>query len=114
MKERLLLNGIALRSPGISPRNIKNAVAVVAHFADAGLTGQDGTTMSASKAANAVAVEFLVEFPFPNMLIHNFAEGGHRKPLHHGNAWGVPADTYLAGAALLMSWRSLIQSSARC
>jgi hypothetical protein len=79
VKERLLLDGITLRSGNVSPGDVEFSTAVVANLADAGLTLEDGTAMSAGKAADAIFVEGLVEvrIGFANSIIENGAKGGH-------------------------------------
>lgn len=79
VKERLLLDGIALRAGGVSPRNVELASAIEADFADAGLPFGDRTTMSAGETADAVVAESLDErgFGFANTYVENFTEGGH-------------------------------------
>jgi hypothetical protein len=83
VEEWFFLDGIALGSGGVSPRDEEGAAAVVADFADSGLAVRDGAAMSASEAAYAVVVEFLVESggSFADSLVENGAEGGHGRPL---------------------------------
>ena len=83
MKERLLLDGIALHSADVSPGHIELAAAVVANFADARLALRDGTAVPASETADAVAVEFLVKFALANMLVDNIAKSGHPRTSAH-------------------------------
>ena len=69
MKERLLLDGIALNSADVTPGNVELAALIEANFADAGLSFGNGTTMPTSEAANPVPLNRLVEFAFSNVLI---------------------------------------------
>jgi len=79
MEKRLLLNGVALGSGGISPGYEERAAAIVADLAHAGLAFGNGTAMSASEAAHAVILELLVKMgiSLANALVENGAEGGH-------------------------------------
>ena len=61
VEERLLFDGIALHSGGVSPGDVECAAAVEADFADAGLAFGDGAAVAAGKTADAVVVEFFVE-----------------------------------------------------
>src|SRR5271154_49853 len=79
VEEWLLLDGIALHSGGVSPRHVEGSAAVVADFADAGLTFGNGAAMTAGETADAVAFEFFVErgLRFADLLVEDVAEGGH-------------------------------------
>jgi hypothetical protein len=59
MKERLLLNGIALHACRVSPGDIKFATAIEAHFAYSCLSVRDGAAVATGEAANAVVAEIL-------------------------------------------------------
>jgi len=76
MKERLLLNGIALHSANIAPGHVESPTLVVAHLADPGLALGNGAAMPAGVAANAIAVELLVEIAFADGLVDDVAQGG--------------------------------------
>jgi hypothetical protein len=79
VEERLLLDGIALSSGDVAPGHVEGSAAVIADFADAGLTFGDGATVSARKTADAIFVELLVEkrVSFADSIIENTAKGGH-------------------------------------
>src|SRR5215472_1348330 len=81
MEEGLLLDGVALHASHIAPRHIKRAALVETHLAYAGLAFRDGATVSACVAANAVAIEFLVELSLANILVQQIAQGGQAEPL---------------------------------
>src|SRR5271167_646703 len=81
MKERFLLNGIALHPTHISPGYVKRATLVVAHFANPGLAIGNGTGMTAGITAHAVAIKFFVEFAFADVFVDDIAKGGHATPL---------------------------------
>jgi hypothetical protein len=81
MKEWLLLNGIALYTPDISPRHIKDAVAVVAYLAHTGLAFRHRTAMSTGKTTYSLAIKFLVEFTLADLLVDDGAEGCHKRAL---------------------------------
>jgi hypothetical protein len=59
VEERLLLNGIALRTGGVSPGNVEFAAAIEADFANSSLTFGDWATVSAGKAADTIVPEIL-------------------------------------------------------
>jgi len=88
VEERLLLDGVALRSGDVSPGNVEFAAAVVTNFANARLTVRNGATMAAGKAADAILVEPLVQMGigFADSLIENCAEGEHGFLATHSNA----------------------------
>jgi hypothetical protein len=81
MEERLLLDGIALHPAHISPRHVERARLVVAYLANSGLTVGDGTAMTAGVAAHPIAIEFLVQITFTDVLVNDVAKGRHGKPL---------------------------------
>jgi hypothetical protein len=80
VEERLLLDRVALYAADIPPRHVQSAAPVVADFADAGLTFGNRAAMTAGVAANAIAIEFLVEVAFSHSLIHDFAKSWHAGP----------------------------------
>ncbi len=80
VKERLLLDGIALDATHISPGHIQRAALVVADFANAGLALWNRAAMSAGEAAHAIAVELFVQLAFADVFVNNVTEGGQRKP----------------------------------
>ncbi len=55
----------------------QRATAIETHLANAGLAFRDGAAVSAGVAADPVPVEFFIEIAFLDMLIDDFAEGGH-------------------------------------
>jgi hypothetical protein len=73
VKERLLLNGIALHAAHISPGHVESATLVVAHLADTGLAIGNRTAMATGVTTHAIAVELLVEFTFADVLVNNVA-----------------------------------------
>jgi hypothetical protein len=79
VEERLLLDGIALRSGDVSPGHVERSAAVITNLANAGLAVGDGATVSARKTADAILVELLVEkrVSFADSIIENIAKGGH-------------------------------------
>ena len=62
MKERLLLDGIALHAADVAPGHVERAAPVVANFADAGQAVGNGAAVAAGIAAHAIAVELFVEY----------------------------------------------------
>src|SRR5271155_3900851 len=82
MKERLFLDGITLHAAHIAPGHVKGSTLVVTNLADSGLAVGNGAAMAAGIAAHAIAVEFLVEITFSNVLVQDVAQGGHVEPLH--------------------------------
>jgi hypothetical protein len=81
MKKRLLLDGIALHSSNVSPGNVELPTAVVADFADSRLSLRNWATMPASKAADAVPFDFLVQLALADVLMKNFLKRRQRLPL---------------------------------
>ena len=59
MEERLLLNGIALHTGGVSPGHVEFAAAIKANLAYPGLAIGDWATVSAGKATNTIVTEIL-------------------------------------------------------
>jgi hypothetical protein len=81
MEEGLLLDGIALDSANVAPRNIKFPTLVVANLADTHLPICDRATMATGKATDAVPLDGFVEIALANVLIQNFTEGRQLTPL---------------------------------
>src|SRR5438094_2678269 len=75
VEERLLLDGVALHSADVSPRNVKLSTLVVTHLTNSSLALGDWATVSTRVAAQAVALNGLVQLAFADILIQNFAEG---------------------------------------
>src|SRR6266403_3623138 len=80
MKERLLLDGIALHSSNVSPGNVELPAAVVADLTDSRLSLGNWATMPASEAADTVPFDFLVQLALANVLIKNFFQRRQRLP----------------------------------
>ena len=81
MEERFFLNGIALYAAYIAPGYVKRPSTIETDFADTDLPVCNGTAMSARIAADAVAVELLVQLrgSFPDVPFQNFLQGWHKK-----------------------------------
>jgi hypothetical protein len=79
VEEGFLFDRIALHSADISPGDIELASLVESDFANAGLSFGNWAAMSAGETADPVAFDRFVEFAFPDVLIQDFAEGGHRR-----------------------------------
>ena len=77
MEERFLLDGITLESTHVSPRHKELSALVVADMADSGPSFRDGTTMTASRAAKLVSIEFFAKVPLANILIEDCFQGRH-------------------------------------
>jgi len=79
MEERFFFDGIALRAGNVSPGGVEFAAAVIANFADSGLTFGDGATVAAGKAAQAVVVELFDEMRIglADAVVEDCAESGH-------------------------------------
>src|SRR5947207_15924597 len=84
VKERLLLDGLALDAADIAPGYIQGAALVVADFANAGLPLGDRAAMSAGEAAHAIAVELFVQLAFADVFVDDVAEGCHRHSQKNG------------------------------
>ena len=80
VKERLLLDGIALDATDIAPGHIQRAALVVTDFANAGLAFWNRAAMSTGEAAHAIAVEPFVQLALADVFVDDIAEGGQRKP----------------------------------
>jgi hypothetical protein len=81
VKERLLLDGVALHAGGVSPGDIEFATAIEADFADSGLTVGDRAAVAAGEAAHAIVAERFDEgrIGFADSVVENVAQGGHAK-----------------------------------
>jgi len=77
MKKWFLLDGIALHSADITPWHLELPTLVVAYFADPGLSFSNGTAVSASEAANAIALNRFPQPAFADVLVQNVTEGRH-------------------------------------
>jgi hypothetical protein len=88
MEERLLLDGIALHSSGVSPRDVEGAAAIEADFAHAGLALGNRAAVAARKTADAVVIKFFVEscVGLANSAVQDVAEGRHRNLYGYSSA----------------------------
>jgi hypothetical protein len=77
MKERFLLDRIALHTTHVAPRHIESAAPVVANLANARLAVRDWTAMAASKAAHPAAVELFIKLALTNVFPEDFSQGRH-------------------------------------
>jgi len=77
MEKRLLLNRIALHSAHVAPGNVELSTEVVAHFAYTRLPLGNRTAVPAGKAPHSIAINFLVQIAFADLLIEDFAQGRH-------------------------------------
>ncbi len=75
MKERFLLDRIALQRSNVALRNVKRSCLVEANFADARQPLQNDTSMPTRDASHAVIVKFLVETALDGTLRENVFEG---------------------------------------
>jgi hypothetical protein len=78
MEEWFFFYRVTLHSANVAPRHVEGSGPVETDFADSSLTFWNGTAMSTGVAANAIAIDGFVEFAFADVLIEDFAEGGHR------------------------------------
>jgi len=82
VKERLLLDGIALNAANVAPGNIQLAAAIVTDLADSWLPVWNRAAMATSIAAYAIAViDLLVQIAFSDLLIDDVFERGQQTPL---------------------------------
>jgi hypothetical protein len=77
VKERLLLDGVALHATNVSPGNIQGAATIETNLADAWLALRDGARVSAGVAAHATVFELLVQIACADVLIDDFAKCTH-------------------------------------
>jgi hypothetical protein len=79
VKERLLLDGIALHAGRVSPWNVELAVAIEADFTHTRLTLGNGAAMATGKAAYAISIKILAQswIGFANVLVEDLPESGH-------------------------------------
>jgi hypothetical protein len=79
VKERLLLDGIALHSPDVSPRDVELPATIEAHLADARLSVRNRTAVPARVASQAIAIELFDQawIGLSNALIEDVAKAGH-------------------------------------
>lgn len=78
VKERLLLDRIALDSADVSPRDVKLTALIEADLANTRLAFCNRATVSASEAADAIALDGFVQVAFAHLPIQNFTERGQR------------------------------------
>src|SRR5690242_732212 len=78
--ERLLLNGIALHSAHIAPRNVELSAAVEAHLAHADLAVRYGAAMAARHAADKSLFHLLAKVAFPNGFLQDVGQCVHCLP----------------------------------
>src|SRR5687767_13679587 len=77
MKERLLLDWIALHAGDISPRDAQRPALVVADFADADGAGRDAAVVAARVTAHPVLVETFIDISFASARAVNVDECCH-------------------------------------
>jgi len=79
VEERLLLDGIALYSGHISPRNVELAALIEANFTYPRLTLVNRAAVAAGVATDAIAVDRFAEGRVgpANVFVENVAQGGH-------------------------------------
>jgi len=77
MKERLLLDRIALHSARVSPRNQQYSPTIKTNLANTWLSIGDGATVTAGKTPDTIAIKLLVEIAFADILVNDFAKGRH-------------------------------------
>jgi len=84
VEERFLLDGIALHSGGVSPRNKEFATAVEADLADSWLSFRNGTAMPTRKTTDTIVPEVFdeIRIGFSDSLVEDVTQGGH---------WGTSA-----------------------
>ena len=75
MKERLLLDRIALQRPDVALRNVECACLVEANFADARQAVENDAPMAAREAPHAVVGQLLVKNALDSTLRKNVFEG---------------------------------------
>ena len=75
MEKWFLLDGIALHSAHVAPRNVKLSTLVVTNLANTCLPFCDWATVSACVATQPIAFDGFVQFAFADVLIQNFAQG---------------------------------------
>ena len=75
MKERFLLDRIALQRSDVALRNVKRSCLVEANFADARQPLQNDAPMPTRDTSHAVIVKFLVESALDGTLRENVFEG---------------------------------------
>jgi hypothetical protein len=78
VKERLLLDGIALNTADVTPRHVQGATPVETHFANPRLPFWDGTTVPAGVTADAFVVKRLPEYAFLDVVGEHFGKSGHK------------------------------------
>jgi hypothetical protein len=81
VKEGFLFDGIALHAANVSPGHVELTSLVESDFTNAGLSFGNWAAMSARETADPVALDWFVEIAFPDVLIQDFMEGGHRRNL---------------------------------
>jgi hypothetical protein len=69
VKERLLLDGVALETAGVTPRNVELPAPVEANFAHPDLAVRNRTAMTAGKTAHEAPVKLPVKLAFADVLI---------------------------------------------
>jgi hypothetical protein len=77
VKERLLLDRIALDARDVIPGNIQAAAAIEPYFADTQLTLRDWTAMTAGVTANSIPFDRFPEGSLGCIVSQNISQRGH-------------------------------------
>jgi hypothetical protein len=77
VKERFLLDRIALQRPDVSPGHIKLAAPIEPHLANPGESSGNRAAMSAGVATDPVAFERLIKLAHAHARIQLFRQGAH-------------------------------------
>src|SRR6266436_3307323 len=77
VEERLFFNRVALHHTGVAPGNVQGPPSVVANLADTRLALRDRATVATGKTAYPVAIKFLVEFAFADVLVNDIPQRRH-------------------------------------
>jgi hypothetical protein len=79
MEKRFLLDGIALDSANVSPRNIQRSAAIVTNLANSRLTVGNRATMATGVTTHTVAIELFIKLAstLTHVLVNDVTQGGH-------------------------------------
>ena len=77
VKKRLFLDGIALHSADISPRDIQRSAAIVTNFTDPRLPVWNRTAVAASVTTHTITIELFVKLALTHVFVNDVTQARH-------------------------------------
>jgi hypothetical protein len=101
VEKRLLLDGIALHSADVSPRDIESSAAIVTNLANSRLTVWNRTAVAASVTTHTIAIELFVKLALTHVFVNDVTQGRHNEYLY---GYSKSSDLGMQRPALSSPW----------